>query len=138
MAEIVSKTEFIEIRLKLKEKNKKIVLCHGVFDLLHPGHIQHLQEAKKLGDVLVVSVTAEKYVRKGPDRPYFNDRLRMQSLAAIGCIDYIILSEDYTVKDVLEAVKPDLYVKGQEYKNAADDITGKITEEAALVAVSKL
>lgn len=133
MKKEVSKQEFKEIREELRQQNKKVVLCHGVFDLIHPGHIQHFQEAKSLGDVLVVSVTAEKYVRKGPGRPYFNDQLRIGSLAAIECIDYVLLSEGYTVDDIVEVVKPDLYVKGQEYKKAEDDITGKITEEVELV-----
>lgn len=133
MGEITSKQAFREIREKLYQEKKKVILCHGVFDLIHPGHIQHFQEAKTLGDVLVVSVTAEKYVRKGPGRPYFNDQLRLESLAAIACIDYVILSEGYTVDDIVEVVRPDLYVKGQEYKKAEDDITGKITEETELV-----
>lgn len=133
MGKRVTKEEFKIIREELYRQNKKVILCHGVFDLIHPGHIQHFQEAKTLGDVLVVSVTAEKYVRKGPGRPYFNDQLRMESLAAIECIDYVLLSENYTVDDIVEVVKPDLYVKGQEYKKAEDDVTGKITEEVELV-----
>lgn len=133
MKKKVSKQEFIEIREELRKQNKKVILCHGVFDLIHPGHIQHFQEAKSLGDVLVVSVTAAKYVRKGPGRPYFDDRLRMDSIAAIECVDYVLLSEEYTVSDIVETVKPDLYVKGQEYKKAEDDLTGKITEEVELV-----
>lgn len=133
MKKRVSKQEFAEIREELRRQNKKVVLCHGVFDLIHPGHIQHFQEAKSLGDVLAVSVTAAKYVRKGPGRPYFNDQLRMESLAAIECIDYVLLSEGYTVEDIIEAVQPDLYVKGKEYKRAEDDITGKIVEETGLV-----
>ncbi len=133
MAQIVEKIEFREIRKKLKEKNKKIVLCHGVFDLVHPGHIIHFEEAKKLGDVLVVSITASEYVRKGPGRPYFDDIMRQKFLSAIQCIDYVMLSEGYTVDDIIEVVEPDVYVKGQEYAKAEDDITGKITEEAALV-----
>jgi len=133
MEKIISKNEFRVIRDSLKNSHKKVILCHGVFDLLHPGHIQHFQEAKSLGDVLVVSVTSAPYVRKGPDRPYFNDQLRLHSLAAIGCIDYVILSEGYTVDDIVKAVQPDIYVKGQEYHNAEADITGKISEEIALV-----
>ncbi len=131
MAQIVSKPEFINLKKTLG--NKKIILCHGVFDLVHPGHIIHFQEAKKLGDILVVSVTAAKYVRKGPGRPYFNDEMRLKFLAFIECIDYVMLSEGYTVDDIIECVEPDLYVKGQEYSNVADDITGKIGEEVELV-----
>lgn len=133
MGKIVTKEQFKEIRKKLKTDNKKIVLCHGVFDLVHVGHIMHFEEAKKLGDILVVSITASKYVRKGPGRPYFDDEMRLKFLEAIEYIDYVILSEGYTVDDIIESVEPDLYVKGQEYSKAEEDITGKISEETELV-----
>lgn len=134
MDKIVSKEEFnYSIRPKLKSMSKSIALCHGVFDLVHPGHIIHLEQAKEMADILVVSVTASQFVRKGPDRPYFNDEMRMKVLAALECVDYVMLSEGYTVDDIIEAVKPDLYVKGEEYAKAEEDITGKITEEKALV-----
>ena len=133
MGQIVDKDIFYDIRQKLRSQGKRVVLCHGVFDLVHPGHIIHFQEAKSLGDILVVSITSEKYVRKGPGRPYFNDEMRLKFLEAIGCIDYVLLSEAYTVDDIIEVVEPDLYVKGQEYSKADDDITGMISKEVELV-----
>ena len=60
--------------IDFKKKNKKIILCHGVFDLLHLGHIKHFEEAKKYGDILVVTITPNKYVSKGPNRPVFNTK----------------------------------------------------------------
>ena len=134
MNKIISKEKFkSEIRPKLKAEGKTIALCHGVFDLVHPGHIIHFEQAGEMADVLVVSVTAARYVRKGPGRPYFDDEMRMKVLAALECIDYVMLSEGYTVDDIIESVEPDIYVKGEEYAKAEDDITGKITEEKALV-----
>ena len=134
MAKIISKEEFkTNIKPVLEKEGKTVALCHGVFDLVHPGHIIHLEQAKAMADVLVVSVTAAKYVRKGPGRPYFDDEMRMKFLSAIECIDYVMLSEGYTVDDIIENVEPDIYVKGEEYARAEDDITGKIAEEAALV-----
>lgn len=134
MAKIISKEEFrTDIKPVLLKEGKTVALCHGVFDLVHPGHIIHLEQAKAMADVLVVSITASKYVRKGPGRPYFDDEMRMKFLAAIACIDYVMLSEGYTVDDIIENVEPDIYVKGEEYAKAEDDITGKIAEEAALV-----
>ena len=123
----------MNIRPFLKSNNKKIVLCHGVFDLVHPGHILHFEQAKAMGDILVVSITSSKYVRKGPDRPYFDDNMRMKFLSAIENIDYVLLSEGYTVDDIIESVEPDIYVKGSEYADEAADITGKIREERELV-----
>lgn len=133
MGKIVTKCEIRIIREQLRAEGKKVALCHGVFDLIHPGHIVHFEQAKKMGDVLVVSITSEKFVRKGPGRPYFNDEMRMKFLEAIEYIDYVMLSEGYTVDDIVEVVEPDIYVKGEEYKRAKDDITGKISEEQAIV-----
>lgn len=134
MGSIVSKQDFqTKIRPEIKKNGKIIALCHGVFDLVHPGHIIHLEQAKQMADVLVVSVTASKYVRKGPGRPYFNDEMRMKFLAALEVVDYVLLSEEYTVHDIVECVKPDIYVKGEEYAKDSDDITGKIAEERELV-----
>lgn len=134
MAEIVGKTEFKEaIRPRIKAGNKTIVLCHGVFDLVHPGHMIHFEQAKEMGDVLVVSVTAARFVRKGPGRPYFSDEMRLKFLSGIAHIDYVLLSEGYTVNDIVEAVEPDIYVKGSEYADEGADITGKIKEERELV-----
>ncbi len=133
MAQIVTKEDFSIIRKQFKVEGKKVVLCHGVFDLVHPGHIIHFENAKQMGDILVVSVTAAQYVRKGPGRPYFSDEMRLKFLSAIECIDYVTLSECYTVDDIIKSVEPDLYVKGQEYVKAEDDITGMISEEIKLV-----
>lgn len=134
MDKVVSKEEFSKnIKPELNNMGKTVALCHGVFDLVHPGHIIHLEQAKKMADILVVSITAAKYVRKGPGRPYFDDNMRLKVLAALECVDYVMLSEGYTVDDIIECIEPDIYVKGEEYANAEDDITGKIAEEKALV-----
>lgn len=99
-------------------KGKKIVLCHGVFDLLHLGHINYFKSAKKYGDVLVVSVTNNKFVNKGPGRPVFNLKQRIQFLSEIKCIDYICVSDDYDAVKVINKLKPHFYCKGPEYSNA--------------------
>ncbi len=134
MGQIVTKEEFKnEIKNKLKKEGKTIALCHGVFDLVHPGHITHLRQAAEYADVLVVSITSAKYVRKGPGRPYFNDEERLSVLSSIEFIDYCMISEGYTVDDIIEAVEPDFYVKGEEYSRESEDITGKISLEQKLV-----
>ena len=133
MNKIITLQEFSDLRQKFRAQNKTVVLCHGVFDLLHYGHIEHLQEAKAQGDILVVSVTAAKYVNKGPGRPYFNDRQRMSFLASIEFVDYVILSEAVTVHEVVKIVQPDIYVKGSEYAVAQNDVTGNINSEQEFV-----
>ena len=134
MGKIVDRHTFkTGIRPKLKKEGKTIALCHGVFDLVHPGHIIHLQQARQMADILVVSITAAEFVRKGPGRPYFNDEMRLKVLEALECVDYVMLSEGYTVDDIVECVEPDLYIKGEEYAKEGEDITGKITAERELV-----
>ena len=134
MGTIIDKAAFkTEIRPKLKNEGKTIALCHGVFDLIHPGHIIHLQQAKQMADILVVSITAAEFVRKGPGRPYFNDEMRLKVLEALECVDYVMLSEGYTVDDIVESVEPDLYIKGEEYAKESEDITGNMTPERELV-----
>lgn len=130
---IVSREAFAKLRQDFRKQHKTVVLCHGVFDLLHYGHIEHLQEAKEQGDILVVSVTSAQYVNKGPGRPYFNDQQRMDFLASLEFVDYVILSEAVTVHKVVEAVQPEIYVKGQEYATAENDVTGNIRPEREIV-----
>jgi rfaE bifunctional protein nucleotidyltransferase chain/domain len=111
----------------------KLVLAHGVFDLLHMGHVRHLEEARSFGTILVVSVTADKFVNKGPGRPVFNQILRAEMLAALACVDWVIVSEAPTAESVIEILKPDVYVKGVEYSDERADVTGKIVSEREIV-----
>lgn len=116
-----------------RQSDKKIVLCHGVFDLLHPGHIRHFEAAKKQGDILVITVTADRYVQKGPGRPIFNEELRAYSLASLRFVDYVAISNYPTAKEAISCVRPHFYVKGQEYSQADQDITGGISLEEKVV-----
>jgi rfaE bifunctional protein nucleotidyltransferase chain/domain len=116
----------------LKSKGKKIVHCHGCFDLMHPGHIKYFQAAKDMGDVLVVTVTPDIYVDKGPGRPVFNQGLRADSIAALECVDYVAINKWPTAEETLKLFKPHIYVKGQEFEKLEDD-TGKIQKEFEVI-----
>ncbi len=129
LEKILSLNDLEKIISSLKEDGKKIVLCHGTFDLMHVGHIKHIQYAKKLGDVLVVTITADEFVNKGPGRPVFNQSLRSENIAALGCVDYVAINHEVTSVNVIEQLKPDVYVKGSEYKKTEDDVTGNIDAE---------
>ncbi|MEQ9489835.1 MAG: PfkB family carbohydrate kinase [Alphaproteobacteria bacterium] len=118
---------------QLRRTGKKIVLCHGTFDLLHIGHIRHFEAAKKHGDVLVVTITADRHVKKGIDRPVFNQALRSEMIAALQLVDYVSVIDDASAIPAIEAVQPACYVKGMDYRNAADDVTGKIEKERLAV-----
>lgn len=112
-----------------KKKNKKIIHCHGTFDLLHAGHIKYLQAAKNKGDLLFVTVTGDSFVNKGPGRPVFNERIRAENIAALECVDYVSINYDISAVELLKKLKPDLYVKGSDYLKNEDDITGNIQRE---------
>ena len=120
--------EIAKIIQELKSKGKIIVYCHGCFDLMHPGHIKHFQSAKKMGDVLVVIVTPDIYIDKGPDRPVFNETLRAESISALECVDYVAINKWHTAVETLRLLKPDIYVKGQEFEKK-EDKTGKLQQE---------
>ena len=114
---------------KLRNQGKRIVQCHGVFDLLHIGHIRYLRQARAHGDILVVTVTSDRYVDKGPGRPAFNEHLRREAVASLDCVDIAVISDYPTAEESMRAIKPCIYAKGAEFKNM-DDITGKIALEA--------
>ncbi|HDY69291.1 MAG TPA: cytidyltransferase [Candidatus Scalindua sp.] len=123
----------VKIIADLKKKGKKVIHCHGVFDLLHPGHLRHFQAAKEKGDILVVTITPDEYVNKGPGRPIFNQKLRAESIAAIECVDFVAVNRWPTAVEAIRLLKPDVYAKGREYFHRGDDITGKIYEEEECV-----
>ena len=122
---------------KIKKEKKSIVLCHGVFDLFHIGHLTHLHEAKKFGDVLIVSITSDKFVNKGPGRPYFNQEHRLNVLSSISIIDYVILSDAPHGLNVINKIKPNIYFKGPDYSNHKKDFTNYIKIEERAVKKNK-
>lgn len=117
----------------LRQKGLRIVQCHGTFDLLHPGHVVHLEEAKALGDVLVVTVTDALHVNKGPGRPCFDDALRTRTLAALQCVDWVVLIPHPAAVEAIRLVRPHVYCKGTEYEDAGNDVTGNIRDDVAEV-----
>ena len=121
---------------KKKKLGQKIVLCHGVFDVVHYGHIAHFQSSKKLGDILIVTTTTDKFINKGPNRPYFNQDIRKKFLAKLDFIDFVSEVNSFSAVDAIKLLKPDYYCKGKEYQNLNQDITKKIKEE--INAVKKI
>ncbi len=127
--------KIIEIKLlqkkiiDLKKKKKKIILCHGVFDLMHLGHITHFEKAKSFGDILVVSLTSDKFVNKGPGRPVFNERDRAKVISSLSFVDFVTINNSSTAVNVISALKPNLYCKGPDYRKNKNDLTGEIKNE---------
>lgn len=129
-AKIVDLGELAKIVSGIKNENKKVVLTHGVFDLLHIGHIRHLEAAKKLGDVLITTVTPDQYVHKGPHKPVFTERLRAESVAALDVVNYVAINKWPTAVETIKVLKPDIYAKDIEYKFKSDK---RFTEEATTI-----
>jgi rfaE bifunctional protein kinase chain/domain/rfaE bifunctional protein nucleotidyltransferase chain/domain len=115
-AKIVSREQLLAARERAKAQGRTLVQCHGCFDIVHPGHIRHLRQAKALGSLLLVSITGDPAIRKGPARPLIPQELRAENLAALDCVDLVFIDDSPTALALLEAVKPDVYVKGKEYE----------------------
>ena len=122
--------ELAEITARLKRSGKTVVHAHGTFDLLHLGHVRHLEAARRLGDVLVVTVTADRFVNKGPGRPVFTEALRAEMLATLAYVDWVAINRAPDAVNVRSTVRPSVYVKGQDYANPEGDVTGKIIVRA--------
>ncbi len=132
-AKILSFDELREQLRKEREKGTKVIQCHGVFDLLHPGHIRHFREAKNIGGVLIVTLTPDRFVNKGPGRPAFTETLRLEAIAALEDVDFVVLNDSPDAVSAIRKIQPHFYVKGMEYSNASEDVTGKISEEKEAV-----
>jgi len=125
-----------QLSVKAKEyrdSGKKVVLCHGNFDLIHAGHIRYLKSAHDEGDVLFVTVTSDEFINKGPGRPVFSQELRAENLAYLSFVDFVAVNNAATAVNVLSKIKPHAYVKGPDYKKMEDDITGGIYAEKKAV-----
>ena len=114
---------------QLRAQGRKIIHCHGVFDLLHIGHIRHFQQAQELGDILVVTTTPDEFVNKGQGRPAFGQQLRAEAIAALGCVDYVAINKWPLAAETIRLLRPHIFVKGADYRNAEDDQTGGIVLE---------
>lgn len=132
-SKVVTIDEVAAISAQARRKGKAVVLAHGVFDLLHLGHVRHLEAARREGEVLVVTLTADAFVNKGPGRPVFNEHLRAEMLASLEYVDWVAINPQPSAEDMLRKVAPDVYVKGSEYASAEDDVTGKIVAEREAV-----
>lgn len=112
-----------------KLENRRVVHCHGVFDVLHIGHYRYFQEARDFGDILVVTVTPDQYVRKGPDRPAFTEDLRAEAISMLECVDYVVVNQYPTAVEAINLIRPTYYIKGPDYRDVSKDRTGGILEE---------
>lgn len=118
MGQFCSRNEILEILKRERQKKNKIVFTNGCFDLLHVGHVRYLQEAKKLGNFLVVALNTDTSVQKlkGPQRPIQNEKDRAEILAALECVDATVLFNEDTPAEIIQQIRPDILVKGGDWK----------------------
>ena len=121
--------ELASIVEKLKSEGKVVSHCHGTFDLMHLGHIKHFESAKKIADVLVVTITQDQYVNKGPGRPVFSEILRAEAVASLQCVDYVAINQWPNAVETIKLIKPNFYVKGGEYRSGLEDTNRGIFKE---------
>lgn len=128
---VVSLDELAGISARLRKEGLVVVHCHGVFDLMHPGHILYFEAAKKEGDILIVTLTEDKYVSqsKGPGRPVFNQDVRARTIASLSVVDYVAIDSNPTAVESILRLRPHVYAKGAEYADEKKDVTGNITKE---------
>ena len=129
-APILSLDEAAAFAAAQRAAGRVVVMTNGVFDLLHPGHVQYLQAARNEGDLLIVAVNSDRTVRenKGPTRPILPEAERAELLAALACVDAVLVFDDLTPATVVERIQPDVLVKGADW--AHDAIVGRDTVEA--------
>jgi len=112
-----------------KKSGLTVGMCHGTFDLIHLGHLRHFEEAKDKVDLLIVSVTDDEFINKGPGKPIFSVKDRIFNLSCITFVDYVIRSPYVNAIKNISLVKPNFYIKGPDYRNIEDDVTGNIQKE---------
>ena len=117
---MLSRAEATTVVRDAQASGEVVVLCHGCFDIVHPGHIRHLKEAARHGDRLVVSITGDAGVDKGDGRPLIPQELRAENVAALDCVRHVVINPEPTAVGLLTDVRPDVYVKGREYEQRED------------------
>jgi rfaE bifunctional protein kinase chain/domain/rfaE bifunctional protein nucleotidyltransferase chain/domain len=115
-AKICTREDLLARRDAARASGRRVVHCHGCFDIVHPGHIRHLRQAKQLGDILLITITGDAAIGKGAGRPLIPQELRAENLAALDFVDWVCVESSPTAVGLLDAVRPDVYVKGQEYE----------------------
>ena len=116
MPKVLNHEELLALRSAARARGETVVQCHGCFDIVHPGHVRHLKQAKGLGTLLLVSITGDSGVGKGAGRPLIPEELRAENLAALDFVDWVYVEHRPTAEALLDEVRPDVYVKGREYE----------------------
>jgi D-glycero-beta-D-manno-heptose 1-phosphate adenylyltransferase len=125
MGVVISLTDLGSVRSRLRQEGRAVVFTNGCFDLLHPGHVRYLRQAASLGDALIVALNSDRAVRelKGAARPILKESERAEVMAALGCVDYVLIFDDVSPRETIAALLPDVLVKGGDW--GIDQIIGR-------------
>ena len=131
MAKVLTITELLAARAQLRQAGRRVVFTNGCFDLLHPGHVRYLQQARALGDALIVALNSDRSVRelKGSSRPILKQDERAEVMAALACVDFVTIFDEPTPRELIAALLPNILVKGGDW--SIDTIIGRDEVEAA-------
>lgn len=137
MSKVKALPEISTLVSEHQKTGKTVVFANGCFDLLHVGHIRYLEAARALGDILVLGLNGDKSVRqlKGPGRPLMNQEERAEILAALECVDYLVLFDEPTAKEVLETLKPNIHAKGTDYTRESVPERETVLSYGGLIAI---
>jgi rfaE bifunctional protein nucleotidyltransferase chain/domain len=131
MGKVLDRTSLIRARARLREEGRRVAFTNGCFDLLHPGHVRYLEQARRLADALIVGLNSDRSVRslKGEGRPVLNERERAEVMAALESVDYVTVFEEETPRELIADLLPDVLVKGGDWP--VERIVGREEVEAA-------
>ena len=125
-------------KIRIKYKNKIVGLCHGAFDIFHIGHLEHLKEAKKYCDILIVGITAAKFISKSPSLPYNDDQARVEMVKNLEIVDYVYLENSASALSVINSLGPNIYFKGKDYSKKNNDYVGNLKKELLLLKKKRI
>jgi cytidyltransferase-like protein len=132
---VIDLQELTSLLLPLRAGGRKVVLCHGVFDPLHAGHIRHFQQARKLGHILIVTVTPDRFVNEDTHRPTFPEDVRAEAIAALECVDFVAINKWPMAVESIQVLRPDVFVKGSDFDEKGERAGALSPEEQAIAAI---
>lgn len=130
---VLSLEELAETVRQIQGAKRTVAMCHGCFDILHSGHLRHFEAARTMADALVVTITPDHFVNKGPNRPVFPEQQRAELVAGLRAVDWVAINRWQSAVETIRLIRPNLFVKGQEYESRAAQVNPNFFAEAKAV-----
>ena len=130
---VLTLEKLVEVVRQIQEGKRAVAMCHGCFDILHSGHLRHFEAARAMADALVVTITPDHFVNKGPNRPVFTEEQRSELIAGLEAVDWVAINRWNSAVETIRLVRPNLFVKGHEYEHHAQQVNPNFFAEAKAV-----